>query len=203
MRLIFVLLILLVSTNWVHGQELTKGGLASYYGKQFHGRKTASGERFNMNSFTSAHRTLPFNTLLRVTNVKNGKSIVVRVNDRGPMKKTRIIDLSLAAAKEIGLVQSGVGKVKIELVDPTEVEGSYRLLTECCFSEIEEIAALAGYNLYGKRNRTDGASIEKTPIDYVFCDKYASEFLLRTKISPIFNSSAAVVVNKSKSRRRN
>ena len=203
MRLNFVLLILFININWLHCQELKKVGLASYYGKQFHGRRTASGERFNMNSFTSAHRSLPFNTLLKVTNIKNGKSIIVRVNDRGPMKKTRIIDLSLAAAKKIDLIQSGIGKVQIELVNSTEVEGSYRLLNECCFSDIEEISTLASFNLNGKKNFTDGASIEKTQIEYVFCDKYTAESLLRIKISPIFNSSSAAVVNKAKSRRRN
>jgi len=91
-------------------------GKATYYGKKFHGRKTASGETFNMHALTAAHRKLRFGTKLRVTNLANGMSVVVRVNDRGPFVKGRIIDLSYGAAKKIGLVQSGVAKVKLEIV---------------------------------------------------------------------------------------
>jgi rare lipoprotein A len=91
-------------------------GMASYYAKKFHGRKTASGERFNMRKFTAAHRTLPFGTRVRVTNLSNGKSVVVRVNDRGPFKRGRIIDVSYAAAKAIGMVRAGTARVRIEIV---------------------------------------------------------------------------------------
>ena len=91
-------------------------GKASYYGKKFHGRKTASGETFNMYALTAAHRKLPFGTKVRVTHLANGRSVVVRINDRGPFVKGRIIDLSYGAAKKIGLVQSGVAKVKLEIV---------------------------------------------------------------------------------------
>ncbi len=87
-------------------------GLASWYGPGFHGRKTASGERYDMHDFTAAHKTLPFGTRLRVTNEKTGKSIIVRVNDRGPYIHGRILDLSFAAAKELGY--TGVAKLKIE-----------------------------------------------------------------------------------------
>ncbi|MBZ0264503.1 septal ring lytic transglycosylase RlpA family protein, partial [bacterium] len=78
-------------------------GEASFYGPGFHGNLTANGEIYNQNDFTCAHPSLPFNTLLRVTYLKTGKSVEVRVNDRGPYKKKRIIDLSVAAAKEIGM----------------------------------------------------------------------------------------------------
>lgn len=90
--------------------------MASYYGDQFHGRKTASGETFNKWDFTCAHKKLPFGTKLKVTNLKNRKSVVVRVNDRGPFVKGRIVDLSYAAAKKIGMVKDGVVKVKIEII---------------------------------------------------------------------------------------
>lgn len=89
-------------------------GKASYYGREFEGRKTASGEIFRNSDFTCAHRTLDFNTLLRVTNLKNNLSITVRVNDRGPFVRTRIIDLSEAAARRIGSYQHGLASVKIE-----------------------------------------------------------------------------------------
>ena len=91
-------------------------GEASYYGKKFHGRKTASGEIFNMYELTCAHKTLPFNTKIKVTNLSNKKTVIVRVNDRGPFIAGRIIDLSFAAAKKIDLVSAGVTRVKIEVL---------------------------------------------------------------------------------------
>lgn len=92
-------------------------GIASYYGRRFHGRPTASGERFDMNQLTAAHRTLPFGSKIRVTNPRTGKSVVVRINDRGPFSGKRTIDLSRAAAEQIGLVRAGHGKVELELIE--------------------------------------------------------------------------------------
>lgn len=89
-------------------------GRASWYGKKHHGKRTASGERFNANALTAAHKTLPFGTQVRVTNLNNGRHVMVTINDRGPFSHQRVIDLSQAAAKEIGLVQAGVAPVKIE-----------------------------------------------------------------------------------------
>lgn len=92
-------------------------GLASWYGRQFHGKKTASGERFDMNALTAAHPSLPLNCYVKVTNKGNGKSVVVRINDRGPFHSNRVLDLSYGAAKAIGLTQSGTGNVAIERVE--------------------------------------------------------------------------------------
>ena len=89
-------------------------GLASYYGRKFHGRRTASGERYNMQALTAAHRTLAFGSRVEVTNLKNGRKVRVRINDRGPFIKGRIIDLSYAAAKQIGMLSRGVARVKIQ-----------------------------------------------------------------------------------------
>ncbi len=91
-------------------------GLASWYGPGFHGRRSASGEIFNQNAMTAAHRTLPFGTRVRVTNVNNGRQVVVRINDRGPFSGGRVIDLSAAAAGAIGLRSAGVGTVQIEVL---------------------------------------------------------------------------------------
>ncbi|WP_232214616.1 septal ring lytic transglycosylase RlpA family protein [Rubidibacter lacunae] len=91
-------------------------GVASWYGPGFHGRPTASGERFNSNDLTAAHRSLPFGTKVRVTNTRNGQSVIVRINDRGPFTGGRVIDLSAAAAREIGLVNSGIGPVRIDVL---------------------------------------------------------------------------------------
>jgi len=91
-------------------------GLASWYGPGFHGAQTASGEYFNQNDLTAAHRTLPFGTKVRVTNVYNGRSVVVRINDRGPFSGGRVIDLSAAAAQALGIINSGVAPVQIEVL---------------------------------------------------------------------------------------
>jgi rare lipoprotein A len=99
-------------------------GIASWYGEQFQGRKTAAGESFDMNGMTCAHPSLPMGTWLKVTNLKNRQTAFVRVNDRGPVLEGRIVDLSFAAARSVGL--KGVGKVKLETVpagDPALVEG--------------------------------------------------------------------------------
>ena len=87
------------------------GGLASWYGPGFHGRRTASGERFNTHALTAAHRSLPFGSRVKVTNTRTGRSVVVRINDRGPYAHSRVIDLSKAAAQAVGI--PGVGKVKL------------------------------------------------------------------------------------------
>lgn len=91
-------------------------GVASWYGRRFHGRRTASGERFNMYAMTCAHRTLPMKTRVRVTNLRNGKSVVVRVNDRGPYAHGRIVDLSYAAAKKLDIVRSGTARVRLDVL---------------------------------------------------------------------------------------
>jgi len=96
--------------------HFSQTGLASWYGKKFHGRLTSNQETFDMYRFTAAHRSLPLPSFVRVTNLENGRSLVVRVNDRGPFKPGRIIDLSWAAAKKLGYVKQGVAKVRIELV---------------------------------------------------------------------------------------
>lgn len=94
----------------------TLTGMASWYGPGFHGRRSASGEVFNQNDLTAAHRTLPFGTRVRVTNLSTGQQVIVRINDRGPFSHGRIIDLSAAAAGQIGLRASGVGRVQLEVL---------------------------------------------------------------------------------------
>ena len=91
-------------------------GIASWYGPGFHGNRSASGERYNQNALTAAHRSLPFGTKVRVTNIRNGRSVVVRINDRGPYARGRIIDLSAAAARTVGVMQSGVAPVRVEVL---------------------------------------------------------------------------------------
>jgi rare lipoprotein A len=95
----------------------TQEGLASFYGKEFDGRRTSSGEIFHKDDLTAAHRSYPFGTILRVTNLKNGGQVKVKVNDRGPVKPERIIDLSYGAAKVIGLDRMGLVRVRLEVLD--------------------------------------------------------------------------------------
>ena len=91
-------------------------GIASYYAHQFHGRTTASGEKFNMHDLTVAHRTLKFGTKVKITCEQTGKSVIAKVNDRGPFHGNRVIDLSLGTAKHLGIVQRGTAPVKIEII---------------------------------------------------------------------------------------
>jgi rare lipoprotein A len=96
------------------GQTLT--GMSSYYGRDFHGRPTASGEIYNMYALTAAHKALPFGTVLLVKNTRNAKTVQVKVNDRGPFVKDRILDLSYAAADKIDMIQSGIAPVEITIL---------------------------------------------------------------------------------------
>jgi rare lipoprotein A len=98
------------------GEELRLEGVASYYADEFDGRPTSNGETYDMHALTAAHRTLPFNTRVRVTNLSNGRSVVVRINDRGPFVSDRIIDLSYRAAEELSMVGPGTARVRIEIV---------------------------------------------------------------------------------------
>jgi rare lipoprotein A (peptidoglycan hydrolase) len=95
----------------------TLEGIASYYADDFNGKKTANGEVYDMYKMTAAHRSFPFNTKVKVTNLENKRSIIVRINDRGPFKLDRIIDLSLAAATQLGMKGSGTAKVRLEVVE--------------------------------------------------------------------------------------
>lgn len=115
---IYILLLLtMISTSTVYAQ--TQRGKATYYSKRATGARTASGEKLHHDSMTCAHRSYPFGTLLKVTNLSNDKSVIVRVTDRGPFRKGTIIDLSWGAAKEIGMLARGIQSVKVEVVDET------------------------------------------------------------------------------------
>ena len=111
-------------------------GTASWYGRELHCRKTASGEIFDMNGFSAAHRTLPLGTAIRVTNLENHKVLAVRVNDRGPFARNRVIDLSYGAAKELGFVAQGTVRVEIETLEPVQDTGQYTVQA-AVFAEVE------------------------------------------------------------------
>ncbi|HAV48989.1 MAG TPA: septal ring lytic transglycosylase RlpA family lipoprotein, partial [Brevundimonas sp.] len=107
--------------RWYHPAEdadYEEVGMASWYGPGFDGRPTATGERFDQNALTAAHKTLPLPGLVEVTNLDNGRTVVLRLNDRGPFVDGRIIDLSRGAADELGLLQRGVGRVRVRYLGP-------------------------------------------------------------------------------------
>ncbi|NOQ64146.1 MAG: septal ring lytic transglycosylase RlpA family protein [Methyloprofundus sp.] len=109
----FVFLIFCLSSSLSMAAE---EGIASYYSDVFQGKKTASGEKYDKNKLTSSHKTLPFGTKVKVTDLKNNKSVIVTVNDRGPFSKKRIIDLSRAAAQKIGLIDAGISRVRLDII---------------------------------------------------------------------------------------
>jgi rare lipoprotein A len=114
-----VILIVCPGAAW-SGEAGVEEGLASWYGGKFQGRRTASGEIFDTNLYTAAHKSLPFGTVVRVTNLETGRSTLVRINDRGPFVAGRVIDLSQAAAAAIGMTGSGVARVRVEVIPPGE-----------------------------------------------------------------------------------
>lgn len=119
LRLVFLIFFLsfpLYQNKTFAVENYSNVGLASWYGPAFQGEKTASGRLFDMNEFTAAHKFLPFGTIVKVVNLRNGKGVIVNIIDRGPFSKKRIIDLSHAAAKSIGLLKRGIAKVKIEVI---------------------------------------------------------------------------------------
>lgn len=118
-RRLFILSLLMLPVTAQAGdsRNYIGNGMASYYGSEFSGNRTASGERFDPNGLTAAHRSLPFGSRVAVTNLTNGRDVVVRVNDRGPNSKSRIIDISYAAAKEIGMDRTGTANVRLQLLD--------------------------------------------------------------------------------------
>jgi rare lipoprotein A len=116
MKRLLILLLIIFSTSVRAQGDSVLTGKASFYAKKFEGRRTACGEIFSNKKLTAAHKTLPFGTMVRVTNLKNEKSVIVTINDRLPKKSKRSIDLSFAAADELGFIKAGLAEVKIEIV---------------------------------------------------------------------------------------
>jgi rare lipoprotein A len=133
--------------RWYHPQEdpnYEEVGLASWYGDRFHGRPTATGETFDMNALTAAHKTLPLPGLVEVTNLENGRTVVLRVNDRGPFVDGRIIDLSRGAARELGLLERGVGRVRVRYLGRAPRLGRERAALEGGFEVMARVVDAAG-----------------------------------------------------------
>ena len=139
MRIFLILSFLLASFSIAFSQQ-SQTGEATYYSDKYQGRKTASGELYDRSKYTAAHRTLPFGALVQVTNIKSGQSVVVKINDMGPSKESRIIDLSYAAAEAIGVVRAGVAQVRLDVLEEYPKANSsyagrtrYRHQTQSCY----------------------------------------------------------------------
>ncbi|MDI9348049.1 MAG: septal ring lytic transglycosylase RlpA family protein [Methylacidiphilales bacterium] len=164
-------------------------GVASWYGKEFHGRKTSSGTIYDMHKLTAAHKQLPLNTTVEVTNLENGKKITVLVNDRGPFHEDRIIDLSYAAASMLGIVQKGTGQVEVKAIgsnssiqnNVAQPEDALRGLSTPIYIQLGAFAALSnaqkiamqaenkGYSVIIQEKQVNGGVLHRVrlgPMDY-------------------------------------
>lgn len=138
------------SNNSPQGDSFFQKGEASWYGREFHGKLTASGERFDMNGSTAAHRTLPFGTVLLVKNLNNGKTVTVKINDRGPYRQGRIIDLSYSAARELDMLRSGHAVVGIKVLSRGEGNRSASGRDRVVDDGVEPVAGDDSYNDEGR-----------------------------------------------------
>ncbi len=170
------------------GQSI-ETGVASWYGPGFHGKKTANGETFNTNAMTAAHRTLPFNTLLRVENLSNGKSVKVRVNDRGPYAKDRVIDLSKAAARQLDIINDGTARVELFLLNGSKNDLNVENLKKPTYAI--QVASLSDRNnAYNKaRDFKDGwvkkVVVGRKTVYRVFVGKFTTTSSAETRNSEL------------------
>lgn len=174
-------------------------GIASWYGQDFHGKLTANGESYDMYSLSAAHKTLPLPTLVRVTNLENGRSIVVRVNDRGPFVKNRLIDLSFAAAKELDYMNKGTARIRVQTLDSKPIIDSSRQAKQQ--QPVETVTAkdlpvqgnkakaaifiqLGAYSSEQNAIRLQQALLSDYPDVKLYTRKIAEKMLYRVRIGP-------------------
>ena len=179
-----------------------KRGVASWYGSQFNGKDTACGEKYDMYKYTAAHKTLPLPSYVRVKNLKNGKSVIVKVNDRGPFVDNRIIDLSYAAAKKIDMLEEGTAFVRIIGVSEEEAAKSFKNNTRSIFSRsiFEKIVSRNKKKIFiqiGAFNEEKGArelkkKVSNIGVKYVFINKARSEnkIFYRVRVGPMQTASS-------------
>lgn len=149
---LFVPLLLILSATFGFTQNFSEVGWASWYGPNFAGRPTANGEVFDPSQLTAAHQYLPFGTLLRVTNLSNNLSVIVRINDRGPFLKQRIIDLSKYAAEQIDMIGPGTAEVRIEEIKPVESDVEVVAVNDN-FEQVGVDGSLSGYGIVSANHR--------------------------------------------------
>ncbi len=179
-----------------------KRGVASWYGSQFNGKDTACGEKYDMYKYTAAHKTLPLPSYVRVKNLKNGKTVIVKVNDRGPFVDNRIIDLSYAAAKKIDMLEEGTAFVRIIGVSEEEAAKSFKNNTRSIFSRsiFEKIVSRNKKKIFiqiGAFNEEKGArelkkKVSNIGVKYVFINKARSKnkIFYRVRVGPMQTASS-------------
>ncbi len=153
-------------------------GVASYYADMFHGRRTANGERYSKNDYTAAHRTFPFNTVVKVTNLDNGKTILLRVNDRGPYAHQRLIDVSGIAGRELGLTGPGFANVEIEVVEESVDIAEDLIVFDL---EVKQQKYFSGihYDPWGNQRQLKGYSVK--------VDEYSNFDMAQSGANDLFN----------------
>lgn len=151
---IFALMLLGIIDGYCQSDYVQEGS-ASYYGREFHGRRTASGERFSRHKLTAAHPSLEFGTRVKVTNLDNGKSVIVKINDRGPSTKKRVIDVSYAAAKKLGMIATGTAQVRIESLNQKQAP-----LSDSVATASEEDSARVFFQLDVKEAKSEGWAVQ-------------------------------------------
>ena len=180
------------------GSTIELKGRASYYAEDFHGKRTASGERFDINKYSAAHRTLPFGTKVKVTNLMNGKACILKINDRGPHVKTRIIDLSKIAARAIDLMKYGAARVSIEVVtDPRLTLGPY--FPSYHPNEVLNTALyMPGntYNFWGFTKKMDGYGFQVAAHTDLISAREASHQLIIKGIKDVYIQVASLADGK-------
>ncbi|MGD1842588.1 MAG: septal ring lytic transglycosylase RlpA family protein [Thermonemataceae bacterium] len=183
---LFILLLFLVHQAYPQAGFQQKGK-ASYYADKFNGRKTASGEIFSNNKMTAAHRTLAFNTVVRVTNLTNSKSVVVRINDRGPYAHNRIIDLSKVAARKLDMIRTGTAKVKVEVIKEDEPNSDPVETTTTSNPDAQE-AFFTGksYSMWGTQRFPKGYGIQVGSYEDIDNAKDICKSLVKEGIEEIY-----------------
>ncbi len=197
---IFFIIIFIISFSAFSNEQ---EGLASWYGPNFHGKKTANGEIFNTNDFTAAHRTYPFNSIVKVISLENDNITIVRINDRGPFANDRIIDLSQAAANELDMIKTGVMKVKVILMD--NGDNKYHKFSNKKYKiQLASFSDKKKADIYIEniKNSINNVSMECVDLDKtfyrVFIDdlNYSELHLLRVKLNKIGINNFIIIKKK-------
>ena len=178
--LLSILLLIIASCATTRSGSVIESGEASWYGPGFHGKQTANGETYNQDALTAAHRTLPFNTVVRVVNRNNGKSVDVRINDRGPYARGRIIDLSREAARRIDMIESGIAPVRLILVrseQPLRTRGPGNIRQEEFTIQLGSFNRRSDAESYAKQirnSRVVSARVDENRVYRVYYGRYRS-----------------------------
>ncbi len=179
-------------------QGYKERGIASWYGSKFHGKRTSSGEPYDMHAMTAAHKTLPLPTYVKVTNLKNGRQVIVKVNDRGPFHENRIIDLSHTAAVKLGIKGTGTGLVEVEAIDPEQPQRLNRVTQDTAPASVKPAAIslylqlgafISSQNAYGLKNRVNAAlSSSQAHVSSVNTN---GQLFYRVRLGPLGNADEA------------